>query len=329
MLRSWSHLNSLPQWCHHRWRNSLLDPLHHSNNLQRNQYLLRLYRLSVKPVRIHSAVRWKFLTMSLSQLPHPSPQALNLLPISNPVLLLSTINPKVKTTYHQTVSKECRILRNLSSIGRRALTRATDQTSSWIIQWIIKANQCPCLRKQRWTSNQVDRINSRHLDRVIHSLIKNTVILCLIPCQWDQGQGWCSQWTTWRKRIACNHPAVYHRQVVSLLLTNLAKEVSSHRHSHQANRTLFQWRCKRMPPLSSRARNSSEANFKFQQMKKSTSQNFKETKTKSQFSRSLILSARDPLLTSRCLVSKTLVQGDSNWIRSEIELLHYFAWLVN
>ena len=261
MLQSLSHPNSLPHQWRHRWRNSQLDPLHHSNNLQRNQYLLQLYRLSVKPVRILSAVQWKFLTMNLSQLPHLSPQALNLLPISNPVLQLSTTNPKVKTTY-QTVSKECKILRKISSIGRRrALTRTTYQTSSWI----IKANKCQCPRN-RYPSNQVDRINSRHLDRISHSQIKNSVILCLIPCQWDQGQGWCSQWTTWRKWIACNNPITYHRQAC-LHLTKLVKEPhSSHRH-HKVNRTLLQWRWQRKPPLSSRARNSSEANFKFQQMK--------------------------------------------------------------
>ena len=263
---------------------------------------------------------WKFLTKNFSHLPSPSPRALNLLTISNLVLQLSTINRKVKTTY-QTVSQECRILRNLSSIGRnRTLTKTTEQASSWIIK---TTNQCQCPRN-RWTSQQVDRINSRHLDQVSHSLIKNSAILCLILCLWPQDQGWCNQWATCRKRIACNNPTTYQRQVACLHLRWI-REVSS----HQVNRTLFQWRCKKMPPLSSRARNSSEANFKFQQMNESTSQNFKETKTKSQFSRSLILSARDPLLTSRCLATKTLVQGESNWIRSEIELLHPFAWLVN
>ena len=321
MLPSWSHLNSLPQQCHHRWRNSQLDPRHHSNKLQCSQLLLRLLRPSVKPIRIHSVAVWKFLTMNLSQLPHPSPRALNLLPISNPVLQLSTLNPKVKTTY-QTVSKECRIPRKLSSIGRRALIRTMEETSSWI----IKA-RCLCLSRNRWTSHQVDRINSSHLDRVSHSPIKNSAILCLILCQWAQDQGWCSPWTTCHKRIACKHPTTYHRQVACLHLTRWVKEVSS----HQANRTHFQWRCHRvrplssLPPLSSRTRNSSEANFKFQQMNESTSQNFKETKTKSQFSRSLILSARDPLLTPRCLASKTLVQGEFNWIRSETELLHPFC----
>ena len=321
MLPSWSHLSSLPQQCHHRWLNSQLDPLHHSNNLLRNQYLLRLHKLSVKPVRILSAVLWKFLTKNFSHLPSPSPRAPNLLTISNLVLQLSTINRQVNKTTYQTVSQECRILHNLSSIGRsRTITRTSEETSSWI----IKTSQCQCRPRNRWTSNQVDRINSSHLDRVSHSLIKNTAILCLILCLWAQDQGWCSQWATCRKRIACNNPTTYQRQVACLHLRWI-RLVSS----HQANRTLFQWRCKAAPPLSSLARNSSETNFKFQQMNESTSQNFKETKTKSQFSRSLILSAREPLLTSRCLASKTLVQGESNWIRSEIELLHPFAWLVN
>ena len=270
MLPSWSHLSSLLHQCRHRWLNSQLDPLHHSNNLQRNQYLLRLYKRSVKPVRILSAVPWKFLTKNFSHLLNPSPRAPNLLTISNLVLKLSTINRKVNKTSYQTVSQECRILRNLSSTGlNRTLTKTSEETSSWI----IKTSQCQCPRN-RWTSNQVDRINSSHLDRVSHSLIKNTAILCLILCLWAQDQGWCSQWATCRKQIACNNPTTCQRQVACLHL-RWVRQISS----HQASRTLFQWRCKRMPPLSSQARNSSEANFKFQEMNESTSQNFKETKT--------------------------------------------------
>ena len=309
MLPSWSRLNNLLQQCPHRWLNNQCDRQHHSNNHQRNQCLIRLRSLSVKPVRILSAVVWKFLTKNFSQLLNPSPRAPNLLPISNPVLQLSTLNPKVKTTY-QTVSKECRILRNHSSIGHhRPLTKTTDQTSSWIIK--TSKFQCP---RNRWTSQQVDRINSSHQDRVRHSLIKNSIVLCLMPCRWAQDQGWCSQWATCHKRMACNHPTTYHHLVACLLPARWVKEISS----RQANLTLFhQWRWSRMPPPSSRARNSSEANFKFQKMNESTSQNFKETTTKSQFSRSLILSARDLLTTSRRLITKTLVQGESNWIRSE------------